>query len=201
MSSIAFVVISGLPGSGKSTLARSLANQLSLPVLDKDVILESLYDSLGVGGHAWRSRLSRASDDIMFALAADAGRAVLDNWWHHETAPGRLQSLAGLLIEVHCDCDVALAAERFQARTRHPGHLDPKLTPQQVADRVAAVRATYPGPLQLGGPLLNVDTSCPVDTTVIAEKIAHMLSTDHNGQRSLLQKCRVRPDAQGRINH
>lgn len=129
MSSVAYVVISGLPGSGKSALARSLAERLSLPLIDKDVILESLYDSLGVGDHAWRSRLSRASDDIMLALAADARRAVLDNWWHHDTAPGRLQSLADLLIEVHCDCDVALAAERFQARTRHRGHLDPQLTP------------------------------------------------------------------------
>ncbi|MFJ4183440.1 AAA family ATPase, partial [Streptomyces sp. NPDC089733] len=65
VSSVAYVVISGLPGSGKSTLARSLAERLSLPLIDKDVILESLYDSLGVGDHAWRSRLSRASDDIM----------------------------------------------------------------------------------------------------------------------------------------
>ncbi|WSW11263.1 cytidylate kinase family protein (plasmid) [Streptomyces sp. NBC_01005] len=62
------------PGSGKSTLARSLARRLGLPAIDKDVILESLYDSLGVGDHAWRNRLSRASDDIMFASAADAGR-------------------------------------------------------------------------------------------------------------------------------
>ncbi|SFY45435.1 hypothetical protein SAMN02787144_10745 [Streptomyces atratus] len=74
VSSVAFVDISGLLGSGKSPLARSLARRLSLPVIDKDVILESLYDSLGVGDHAWRNRLSRASDDIMFALAADAGR-------------------------------------------------------------------------------------------------------------------------------
>ncbi|MCX5157851.1 ATP-binding protein [Streptomyces sp. NBC_00264] len=180
VSNVAFVVVSGLPGSGKSTLARSLARRLGLPVIDKDVILESLYDSLGVGDHAWRSRLSRASDDIMFALAADAGRAVLDNWWHHDTAPGRLRSLAGLLIEVHCDCDVALAAERFQARTRHPGHLDPQLTPQQVAERVAAVRATYPGPLNLGGPLLTVDTSHPTDVAEIAEKIAHTLGTNRD---------------------
>ncbi|MES9553793.1 AAA family ATPase [Streptomyces sp. NPDC088190] len=180
MSSVAYVVISGLPGSGKSTLARSLAERLSLPLIDKDVILESFYDSLGVGDHAWRSRLSRASDDIMLALAADARRAVLDNWWHHDTAPGRLQSLAGLLIEVHCDCDVALAAERFQARTRHRGHLDAQLTPRQVAERVAAVRATYPGPLNLGGPLLTVDTSRPADIAEITEKIARILGTNYN---------------------
>ncbi|GAA2425709.1 AAA family ATPase [Streptomyces pulveraceus] len=185
MSSVAFVVISGLPGSGKSTLARSLAGRLSLPLIDKDVILESLYDSLGVGDHAWRGRLSRASDDIMLALAADAHRAVLDNWWHHDTAPGRLQSLAGLLIEVHCDCDVALAAERFQARTRHRGHLDPQLTPQQFAERVTAVRATYPGPLNLGGPLLTVDTSRPADIAEVAEKIARILGTNHDEQPTL----------------
>lgn len=180
------MVVSGLPGSGKSTLARSLARRLSLPVIDKDVILESLYDSLGVGDHAWRSRLSRSSDDIMFALAADAGRAVLDNWWHHETAPGRLKGLADLLIEVHCHCDVALAAERFQARARHPGHFDPQLTPGQVTERVAAIRATYPGPLNLGGPLLTVDTSHPTDIAAIAEKIAHTLGTNHSEQTSLL---------------
>ncbi|MET9658204.1 AAA family ATPase [Streptomyces sp. NPDC006510] len=184
MSSVAFVVVSGLPGSGKSTLARILAGHLGLPVIDEDVILESLYDSLGVGDHAWRSRLSRASDDMLFALAADAGRAVLDNWWHHDTAPGRLRSLADLLIEVHCDCDVALAAERFQARTRHRGHLDPELTPQQVGERVAAIRATHPGPLNLGGPLLTVDTGRPTDAAAIAEEIAHTLGADRSEQNA-----------------
>jgi hypothetical protein len=176
VSSRAFVVVSGLPGSGKSTLARELAGHLALPVIDKDVVLESLFDSLGVGDHAWRSRLSKASDDIVFALAAGADRAVLDNWWHHDTSPGRLQGLAGLLVEVHCDCDPALAAERFQARTRHPGHLDPRLTREQVAARVAAFRARHPGPLDLGGPLLRVDTSRPVDSNALARRIAPALA-------------------------
>ncbi|MFI1095615.1 AAA family ATPase [Streptomyces sp. NPDC020917] len=166
-----FVVVSGLPGSGKSTLARELAGRLRLPVLDKDRILESLYDALGVGDPEWRSRLSRAADDVLFTLAADAGRAVLVNWWHHDTAPARLRSLGGRLIEVFCDCDAALAAERFQARVRHPGHLDPRLTPEQVAQRVDSIRATYPGPLRLGGPLLTVDTTTPADAPGIATRI------------------------------
>ncbi|MBT2438659.1 AAA family ATPase [Streptomyces sp. ISL-36] len=177
MESAAFVVVSGLPGSGKSTLARGLAEHLDLPVIDKDVILESLYDSLGVGDQAWRSRLSRASDEILFAVAADARRAVLDNWWHHDTSPSRLHLLGGLLIEVHCDCDVAVASERFRARIRHPGHLDPHLTPEQVAERVSAIRASYPGPLRLGGPILTIDTSQPVDTTAVARQIAPILTS------------------------
>ncbi|MFG1810947.1 AAA family ATPase [Streptomyces sp. NPDC049040] len=80
MDSPAYLVVSGLPGSGKSTLARDLAARLGLAVIDKDVILESLYESLGVGPEPWRHRLSRAADDVLFAQAAltprGAGRLV-----------------------------------------------------------------------------------------------------------------------------
>ena len=40
------MVVSGLPGSGKSALATGLSARLGLPVIDKDVVLEALYDSL-----------------------------------------------------------------------------------------------------------------------------------------------------------
>lgn len=170
-----FVITCGLPASGKSTLSHALGDCLGWPVIDKDTILESLFDSLGTGDQAWRHRLSRASDDVLFTIAAQAKRAVLDNWWHHDTAPERLHRLNARLIEIFCDCDPALAAERFQRRTRHPGHLDPQLTPEQVAERVTTLRATYPGPLRLGGPLLTVDTSRPVDITAVAKEVNALL--------------------------
>ncbi|MGO4747913.1 AAA family ATPase [Streptomyces sp. 2MCAF27] len=170
-----FVITSGLPASGKSTLASALGHCLGWSVIDKDAILESLFDSLGTGDHTWRHRLSRASDDVLFTIAAQAKRAILDNWWHHDTAPERLRRLNARLIEIFCDCDPALAAERFQRRARHPGHLDPQLTPGQVAERVAMLRATYPGPLRLGGPLLTIDTSQPVDITAVVKEVNALL--------------------------
>jgi predicted kinase len=175
MTDSAFVVVSGLPASGKSTVARRLAAELGWPVIDKDAILESLYDSLGVGDHAWRYRLSRASDDILFTLAAQARHAVLDNWWHHDTAHNRLHQLNARIIEIHCDCDPALVAERFATRTRHPGHLDQHLTREEISERVATWAATSPGPLRLGGPLLTIDTSQPVDITVLVKEIDALL--------------------------
>ncbi|MER5204793.1 AAA family ATPase [Streptomyces sp. NPDC002825] len=171
----AFVIVSGLPASGKSTLARGLAAELGLPVIDKDVILESLYDSLGVGDQSWRHRLSRASDDILFALAADAGRAVLVNWWHRDTAPARLRQLDAQLVEVFCDCDTGLVAERFRTRERHPGHLDQDLTLKEISDRLT-VWATHPGPLGLGGHALIVDTGRPVDITTLAEEVDALIT-------------------------
>ncbi|MFD5031214.1 AAA family ATPase [Streptomyces sp. NPDC058405] len=175
MTDNAFVIVSGLPASGKTTLARRLAEELALPVIDKDAILESLYDSLGVGDQTWRYRLSRAADDILFALAAQAARAVLVNWWHHDTAPGRLHQLDARLVEVFCDCDTELVVDRFRTRKRHPGHLDEDLTRDQIRERVATW-AAHPGPLRLNGRLLTVDTSRPVDTTTLAKTISTLLA-------------------------
>jgi shikimate kinase len=47
-----FVAVSGLPASGKTVLGRALAGALDLPLLDKDEILESMFESLG-----WATRV------------------------------------------------------------------------------------------------------------------------------------------------
>jgi hypothetical protein len=37
------------------------------------------------------------------------------------------------------------------------------------------LRATYPGPLRLGGPLLTIDTSQPVDITAVVKEVNALL--------------------------
>jgi AAA domain len=150
-----YVIVSGLPGSGKSTLARRLAPVLGLPRLDKDDILEALFDSLGIGDADWRQRLSRAADEVFRRLALQLDGAILTTWWRHPKAEGEsgtpiewLPSLPGKRVEVYCVCDARVAAEQFLGRTRHAGHLDSTKDREDLAasfERLAAF-----GPLGVG---------------------------------------------------
>ncbi|HSS79013.1 MAG TPA: AAA family ATPase [Thermoanaerobaculia bacterium] len=170
-----FVVVSGLPASGKTTLGKQLAHALDLPLLDKDDILEALYDGLGVGDAQWRNRLSRSADVAFQRLAGQTAGAVLASFWRHPkvtgesgTPTGWILALPGKVVEVHCVCPPAVAAKRFSARKRHDGHLDQdKRRNELIADfeRLAVL-----GPLGLG-PLVSVDTEDAVDIDDILRQV------------------------------
>lgn len=165
------VVVSGLAASGKTTVGRLLSEGLGVPLIDKDTILEALFDSLGCEDREQRYRLSRASDEVLYALAEAAGSAVLVNWWNHDSAPTRLRAISENIVEVFCDCPADLAAERFATRRRHPGHLDHLRTPQEHEEGLQRIRAHYRGPLDLGDPVIRVDTSQPADGRNLIEKV------------------------------
>ena len=89
-----FVVVNGPPGSGKSTLATRLAMELDWPLIAKDDIKEALGDALDVGGQEWTQRLSAASFEVMWAVAARAPHAVLEGNFYPSAAT-RLRALDG----------------------------------------------------------------------------------------------------------
>lgn len=169
-----YLILTGLPASGKSTLGRAVAAALGLPMLDKDDILEALFESLGVGDAEWRRRLSRAADEILRRQALASHGAVLASWWRHPasreesgTPSEWLRSLPGVLVELHCVCRPEIAAERFLARQRHEGHLDRFKSPSEI---LADFRhqATL-GPLGLGR-VVEAHTEQSIDLeTLLAE--------------------------------
>ena len=69
MSAPFLVVVTGMPSSGKTTVAESLARELRLPLIAKDEIKESLYDSLGAKDVASSGRLGTAAFALIFAFA------------------------------------------------------------------------------------------------------------------------------------
>jgi predicted kinase len=153
------VLVTGPPASGKTTLARPLAAALGLPLIGKDLIKEALFDALGTGDRAWSRRLGVASYEVLYAVAGALPAAVLDANLAPEAAP-HLHALDAALIEVFCRCPAEEIERRFTARApaRHPGHVDHVLGPE-----INEALARGVDPLRLGGPVLEVDTSRPVD--------------------------------------
>jgi adenylylsulfate kinase-like enzyme len=177
---IPLVIVSGLPASGKTTLARKLAPALSLSLLDKDDILEGLFEALGIGDADWRQRLSRASDEIFERLAKTSIGAVLTSFWRHSQMPPHsgtpvdwIVSTSQRIVEVYCVCDPDVAATRFIKRVRHPGHLD---IAKQLEDVLANFRtlATM-GPLGIGK-LIRVDTSADLDLDLVVRDVKTLLN-------------------------
>jgi hypothetical protein len=66
---------------------------------------------------------------------------------------------------------LAVAADRFDARERHPGHLDRTMTNEERDQGRRRLRDTHRGPLRLGGPLVTVDTSRPVDVEALLDRV------------------------------
>lgn len=158
-----YVLVGGWPASGKSTLAGGVARQLQLPLLSKDEIKEAIADALGHPSSVAESQqLGRAAVMAMLRIArrCPAG-AVLDSTWYPYTLP-LVHELQGDVVEVRCLLPREVAKARYLARAggRHRGHLDSSRSEQELWGRLV-------DPLGVG-PLIEVDTSAPVDEGSLA---------------------------------
>lgn len=174
-----FVVISGLPGSGKTTLGRRLASALNLPLIDKDDILERLFQAKGVGNAAWRRTLSRESDVILQQEAASSDGAIVSSFWRVPGMPSDsgtptdwLDAPSHRVVNVHCACELDVATRRFLERRRHPGHLDAE---SSSADVSASLRKLAQLPPLGIGRRIDVDTSEEPNLTDVVRAIREAL--------------------------
>ena len=166
------VYVSGKPAAGKTSLAVPLAAELGYSLVSKDLVKETLHDALHVPGDGevdrdWSRRLSGASMELMFALAARAGDMVIEANFqpHSELELGKLRGLGDSVVEVHCACPAEVAVARYNARSRHEAHglKEVTLTHMEKYDRPVGI-----------GSLITVDTTAPVDVAAVAAEVRRL---------------------------
>ena len=170
VSRIAYV--SGRLGAGKSTLAAPLAAELGYSLVTKDLVKETLHDALYVPGdgeidQAWSRRLSGASMELLFTLAARAGDMVIEANFqpHSEVELDKLRGLGDRVVEVYCACPAEVAVARYNARLRHEVHWI-KTATLNAMDK-------YDRPVGIGS-LITVDTTGPVDVASVAAEVRRL---------------------------
>jgi predicted kinase len=160
-----YVLVGGWPGSGKTTLATALGPSLGLPVLAKDDVKEALADGLGRPDTVSESRrLGRAAVLAVLRIARRCPGAVVDSTWFDYTRP-LVAALPGPVVELRCVVPVELARSRYYARAagRHEGHLDLERDEAELwGEPVRPLGA---------GPLVEVDTTGPLDVLAIAAEV------------------------------
>jgi len=183
------ILVSGAPGAGKTAIARELTMGLGVPMVSKDAIKESLFDSLGRSDREWSRRLGHASMGLLFDFVEgqiSTGCSVIaeSNFYPHPYEDERKirvcrEKYGALVFEVHCAGAPEVVLARYRQRQgsgeRHPGHV---MEPADYDELKARIEGDFFHPMELGGGLIAVDTTDfeQVDYKALIDEVRQVLA-------------------------
>lgn len=161
------ILVNGLPATGKTTLARRLASDLRLPLLAKDAIKETLFETLGWSDRAWSQRLGTATMALLYLLLQEQLRAgkscVVECNFYPDRDTQRFldlsQSYRFTPFQILCEADGPTLYARYRERAlsdaRHPGHVET----HNIDEHRDLLLCGHIDPLDIGGELHSLDTT------------------------------------------
>lgn len=184
MSEPLLIIVSGPPASGKTTLARQLARELGLPLLYKDGIKETLFDSLGWRDREWSKKLGLATYRLLYyfleAHLAAGQPLIIESNFYPEAATHFREIQAKFPFrpfQVLCRTEGSVLVERYAARAnapdRHPGHVD-LATLEEIKHILLKGRLEA---LDIGGEVIEIDTTdfSKIDLAGLSSRLRQVL--------------------------
>jgi predicted kinase len=138
------VIVTGLPCTGKTALAHRLAGAIPLPIIAKDDIKESLFDSLGWSDRDWSMKVGRASILLLYQQVETLLRAgvplIAETYFHPDLAQAEFQAIQARTpfrpFVIECVAEGEILLKRWQNRLshgeRHPGHVDDTIADERI---------------------------------------------------------------------
>lgn len=156
------IVISGPPAAGKTTLASDLSDRLSIPVLAKDSIKESLLDSLGYSDRKRSVEIGYAAFQLHLQLAKEFASKnasfIFETAFYRKSTNDISVALDGCeIVQAWVRADLTVMLQRAKVRDRHPGHAD-WYDGYEEECRVKLDECVY-DPLEIDGTLIKVDSN------------------------------------------
>jgi predicted kinase len=166
------IIVSGLPGAGKSTLSHRFADHFALPLIQKDVIKETLCDVLECTTLSQSQLYGRTSMILLYqfaeAILKRGQPCIIESTFHPIFSMQDLLKLQQRCpffpLQIHCRAERSILAERVKQRwesgQRHRGHMEHL----RSFDPMLSLPSDYFQPLPLDGHIIEVDTT---DVTTI----------------------------------
>lgn len=131
---MAVIILTGMPATGKSTICKSLAEHFGYPVVEKDAIKETLFDTIGFKCYAQKRALDHAANAVVIQMVEQIlktnGSVIVDN--NFDDISGKrfsdlLEKYAPKCACVFLHGDLDVLHERYtirdNAHARHLGHV------------------------------------------------------------------------------
>jgi len=179
------IIVTGPPGSGKTTLSEKIAEKFRMPLISKDVIKESLLNSLEIKDRESSQKIGISSYSLLYhfleVLLSAGNSSIAEGNFRPEYASEQFLKLekkyAFTPLQVLCNANEDILLERYRKRSesgnRHPGHYDHYSYYILEED---LLKGTYK-PLDIGGEVVYLDTKDfnKIDYDSLYEKISSLL--------------------------
>ncbi len=161
------IIVSGLPGAGKSTLSQRLADHFRLPLIQKDMIKETLCDVLECATLSQSQLYGRASMALLYqfaeAILKRGQPGIIESAFHPSLSVQDLLKLQQRCpffpLQIYCRAEIAVLVERvkqrWEAGQRHRVHMEHL----RVFDPTLPIFQDFLKPLPLDGHIIEVNTT------------------------------------------